>query len=394
MLVLTHDVRLADGTISRLETAAAVAPTFGILAPELYHRPGEPFSFGGVVEPGGRVRHLKRRGVADTAGIGECDWADGAALLLNRRMLELIGLFEERFFMYCEDSDLALRGTQWGWRVGTVRDAVAFQAPGKRQRPGAYAYLMTRNGLDYRRRVGGVRGVVAGIYAQARVLMRLAQVTAWSGAAGGRPAVGEGRGVGPGVGRGRFPAGPLGAATARTSPGWATSAPEVERREAFVTPGCHYLRRGNSPPTRTPPVAGADCLMASTDLDLGRYKLGWSDEEDYVFKPKKGLNEDIVREMSWMKGEPDWMLDYPPQVAPGTSSAGRCPTGAATCRRSTSTTSTTTSSPPTGQVDAWDELPDVDQEHLREARHPRGRAQVPRRRHRPVRVRGRLPPQP
>ena len=46
------------------------------------------------------------------------------------------------------------------------------------------------------------------------------------------------------------------------------------------------------------------------------------------------------------------------------------------------------------QVDAWDELPDVGQEHLREARHPRGRAQVPRRRHRPVRVRGRLPPQP
>ena len=34
--------------------------------------------------------------------------------------------------------------------------------------------------------------------------------------------------------------------------------------------------------------------MAVTDLDLGRYKLGWSDEEDYVFKPEKGLNEDVV----------------------------------------------------------------------------------------------------
>jgi Fe-S cluster assembly protein SufB len=44
------------------------------------------------------------------------------------------------------------------------------------------------------------------------------------------------------------------------------------------------------------------------ELDLGRYQLGWSDVEDfYVFKPKKGLNEDIVREMSWMKGEPEWM---------------------------------------------------------------------------------------
>ena len=49
--------------------------------------------------------------------------------------------------------------------------------------------------------------------------------------------------------------------------------------------------------------------MAVTDLDLGRYKLGWSDAEEYVFKPKRGLSADIVNEMSWMKGEPDWMRD-------------------------------------------------------------------------------------
>ena len=48
--------------------------------------------------------------------------------------------------------------------------------------------------------------------------------------------------------------------------------------------------------------------MAVQDLDLGRYKLGWSDEEDYVFKPKRGLDTDMLNEMSWMKGEPDWML--------------------------------------------------------------------------------------
>src|SRR5271156_1154993 len=50
--------------------------------------------------------------------------------------------------------------------------------------------------------------------------------------------------------------------------------------------------------------------MASTELDLGRYSLGWSDVEDYVFKPKKGLSEAIVREMSEMKGEPTWMRDF------------------------------------------------------------------------------------
>ncbi len=49
--------------------------------------------------------------------------------------------------------------------------------------------------------------------------------------------------------------------------------------------------------------------MTVTDLDLGRYKLGWSDAEEYVFKPKRGLSADIVNEMSWMKGEPDWMRD-------------------------------------------------------------------------------------
>ncbi|HEX9682937.1 MAG TPA: Fe-S cluster assembly protein SufB [Acidimicrobiales bacterium] len=50
--------------------------------------------------------------------------------------------------------------------------------------------------------------------------------------------------------------------------------------------------------------------MTSTQLDLGRYKLGWSDAEDYVFKPKKGINEDIVREISWWKGEPRWLTDF------------------------------------------------------------------------------------
>jgi Fe-S cluster assembly protein SufB len=50
--------------------------------------------------------------------------------------------------------------------------------------------------------------------------------------------------------------------------------------------------------------------MATVDIDLGKYQLGWSDVEDYVFKPKKGLNEEIIREMSAMKGEPDWMLAF------------------------------------------------------------------------------------
>jgi Fe-S cluster assembly scaffold protein SufB len=42
-------------------------------------------------------------------------------------------------------------------------------------------------------------------------------------------------------------------------------------------------------------------------VDLDEYKYGFRDEENYVFKSRKGLDHEIVDEISWMKGEPDWM---------------------------------------------------------------------------------------
>jgi FeS assembly protein SufB len=50
--------------------------------------------------------------------------------------------------------------------------------------------------------------------------------------------------------------------------------------------------------------------MATVDIDLGAYKLGWHDVEYNEFKPAKGLNETIIRQMSEMKNEPKWMLDF------------------------------------------------------------------------------------
>src|SRR5919109_315317 len=51
--------------------------------------------------------------------------------------------------------------------------------------------------------------------------------------------------------------------------------------------------------------------MAVSGIDLGKYKLGWSDStDDYDYIPKKGLNEEIVREISGQKNEPDWMRDF------------------------------------------------------------------------------------
>jgi len=48
----------------------------------------------------------------------------GAAVLLSRRYLESVGLFDERFFLYYEDTDLSWRGRAQGWRYVYVPDSV------------------------------------------------------------------------------------------------------------------------------------------------------------------------------------------------------------------------------------------------------------------------------
>jgi Fe-S cluster assembly protein SufB len=44
--------------------------------------------------------------------------------------------------------------------------------------------------------------------------------------------------------------------------------------------------------------------------DIGEYQFGFSDPETFVFKSRKGLDEDVVRQISAMKGEPEWMLEF------------------------------------------------------------------------------------
>src|SRR5438874_4928457 len=40
------------------------------------------------------------------------------------------------------------------------------------------------------------------------------------------------------------------------------------------------------------------------------YRFGWSDPAHYVFEPKKGLSEEVVQEISFMKSEPEWMRKF------------------------------------------------------------------------------------
>ena len=50
--------------------------------------------------------------------------------------------------------------------------------------------------------------------------------------------------------------------------------------------------------------------MAVSGIDLGKYKLGWHDTESYAVTPKKGLNEQVVRDISYHKSEPEWMTKF------------------------------------------------------------------------------------
>jgi len=51
------------------------------------------------------------------------DYPHGTLMMLRRTCLEEIGVFDERYFSYCEEADLALRARRAGWRVGLIRGA-------------------------------------------------------------------------------------------------------------------------------------------------------------------------------------------------------------------------------------------------------------------------------
>jgi len=53
-------------------------------------------------------------------------------------------------------------------------------------------------------------------------------------------------------------------------------------------------------------------MSATTHPELegiGKYQYGWSDANDVGANSRRGLNEEVVRDISSKKSEPEWMLN-------------------------------------------------------------------------------------
>ena len=141
-LVLTHDVELADDAVGRLAQSLEEDPQIAIAGPLLVNEVTRRRIAGGARTPWGHVRHQVYGGEdPGRAGIVDSTWLDGAAMMFRS---DSVPPFDTRYFLYVEDVALCL-SVQPEFRVVVVQTAVATQRSGMGARPGAHAYLLTRN---------------------------------------------------------------------------------------------------------------------------------------------------------------------------------------------------------------------------------------------------------
>jgi len=61
--------------------------------------------------------------------------------------------------------------------------------------------------------------------------------------------------------------------------------------------------------TTTQPVPSTPLTQDEQIDQLGRYKFGWADSDVAGASARRGINEDVVRDISQRKNEPEWMLE-------------------------------------------------------------------------------------
>jgi N-acetylglucosaminyl-diphospho-decaprenol L-rhamnosyltransferase len=137
VVVAPHDARPRPGALDTLLEVARSRPRAAMACAEYGDRtrPVVDRYLGGLVFP------------LDTEGPWvPTEHPHGTMLALRRDGVRCVGLFDERYFAYVEEADLALRMTAGGWEVGMVLGAVVDNPGTDVPRP-VVEYLQTRNTL-------------------------------------------------------------------------------------------------------------------------------------------------------------------------------------------------------------------------------------------------------
>ncbi len=132
-----HDAEPAPGCLARILDAAGERPRAGLACADFGDGATpvvDPY-FGGILAP-----------ATVTEGWEPAGHPHGTLMLARRQLLEDVGLFDERYFAYCEEADLALRAAAEGWETGLVRGALVVN-PDLGTRIAVIDYLQLRNTL-------------------------------------------------------------------------------------------------------------------------------------------------------------------------------------------------------------------------------------------------------
>ena len=115
-----HDAAPADDCLALMGAALGRRPRAGLACADVGDGSipvMDPY-FGGLV-----MKPRSDAGAPGPDGWEEVDYPHGTLMVARRATLEEIGLFDERYFAYCEEADLGARARQLGWGVGLVRGA-------------------------------------------------------------------------------------------------------------------------------------------------------------------------------------------------------------------------------------------------------------------------------
>jgi GT2 family glycosyltransferase len=127
VFVLNEDTVLDAECLERLVAVAQADPKIGILGPMVYHHnePNVIQSAGGKMGADWSVWHLAQNELdqGQFPAPHDVDWISGCAILVRRAVIEQIGMLDQRFFYYWEETEWCLRAREAGWRIVHVPQA-------------------------------------------------------------------------------------------------------------------------------------------------------------------------------------------------------------------------------------------------------------------------------